>query len=96
MRMAIGFKAYSQNKKVRPKNILQQPTSVANTTSKPNPKKQKPTQTDQHNFKDENGDWIQSIFSEWKSSLYSSMRTFSGENRQRRQRQNHPLENPLS
>jgi hypothetical protein len=35
-------------------------------TSKPNPtlKKQKPTKTDQHNFKDENGTWIQSIFSE--------------------------------
>jgi hypothetical protein len=38
MRMAIGFKAYSQNEKVRQtKNILQQPISVANTTSKPNP-----------------------------------------------------------
>jgi hypothetical protein len=42
MRIAIGFNAYSQNEKVRQtKNILQQPTSVANTTSKPHLKKTK-------------------------------------------------------
>ena len=32
--------------------------------------KKQPTKTDRHNLKDENGEWIQSIFSESKSSVH--------------------------
>ena len=65
MRMASGFKAYSQNKKGRYKNILEQLISQTHTTNQPNPNpKKQPTKTNSPNFKDENGEWIQSLSSE--------------------------------
>jgi hypothetical protein len=45
------------------KNYNNQPHLPIQQTNQTHPKKQ-PTKTDPHNFKDENGDWIQSIFSE--------------------------------
>ena len=56
--MAIGFKADSQNEK---HPITTGLTNQSNKPTIPHPKKQTPIPP---NFKDENGDWIQSIFSE--------------------------------
>jgi hypothetical protein len=65
MKMALGFKAHFQNRKVRQtKNTLDQPISQANPPTNQTQTKKQAQKTDSHNFKDENGTWIQSIFSE--------------------------------